>query len=132
MRIKGGIAYDRKTFEELIKKGCQLCAEEIQKQEYPPILRGRDIKRYSYEFADLWLICIPCGFTNSKSYDAVDKEKWFKEKYNAIYEFLVSSEERLSKTRSSSSKGLYKRDDQGDYWWDLRSCIYMVELTQQI
>lgn len=96
-----------------------------------PILRGRDIKRYSYEFADLWLICIPCGFTNSKSDDVIDKEKWFKENYNAIYKFLVSTEERLSKTRKSGSKGLYKRDDQGDYWWELRSCIYMDDFNKQ-
>ena len=27
-----------------------------------PILRGRDIKRYSYNWADLWLIYIPWHF----------------------------------------------------------------------
>ena len=29
-----------------------------------PILRGKDIKKYSYDFANLWIIYIPCGFTN--------------------------------------------------------------------
>jgi len=29
-----------------------------------PILRGRDIKRYYYEWAGLWVIVIPAGWTN--------------------------------------------------------------------
>ena len=33
--------------------------------------------------------------------------------------------------RSSSAKGLYKRDDQGDYWWELRSCKYMNDFNKQ-
>ena len=28
-----------------------------------PILRGKDIKRYGYDFSNRYLICIPCGFT---------------------------------------------------------------------
>ncbi|PXV64045.1 type II restriction/modification system DNA methylase subunit YeeA, partial [Dysgonomonas alginatilytica] len=42
---------DGKTKDELIEKSPKN-AEIIR-----PILRGRDIKRYGYEFADLWLIC---------------------------------------------------------------------------
>ena len=88
-----------------------------------PILRGKDIKRYTYDFANLWIICIPCGFTNlNKTGKAED---WFSNSYNAIYSYLVKTEEELSKNRSTKSKGLYKRDDQGDYWWELRSCKYM-------
>lgn len=37
----------------------------------------------------------------------------------------------LSKNRSKKSKGLYKRDDQGDYWWELRSCNYLDEFYKQ-
>ena len=37
----------------------------------------------------------------------------------------------LSKNRSKKSKGLYKRDDQGDYWWELRSCKYLDEFYKQ-
>ncbi|MDR0872011.1 MAG: hypothetical protein LBN27_00900 [Prevotellaceae bacterium] len=44
---------DGKTKDELIKKSPKN-AEIIR-----PILRGRDIKKYGYEFADLWLIYIP-------------------------------------------------------------------------
>ena len=94
-----------------------------------PILRGKDIKRYTYDFANLWIICIPCGFTNlNKTGKAED---WFSNSYNAIYSYLVKTEEELSKNRSTKSKGLYKRDDQGDYWWELRSCKYMDDFFER-
>ena len=37
----------------------------------------------------------------------------------------------LSKNKSKKSKGLYKRDDQGDYWWELRSCKYLDDFNKQ-
>lgn len=94
-----------------------------------PILRGKDIKKYSYDFANLWIIYIPCGFTNINKTGRA--EEWFSNNYNAIYTYLVKTEEELSKNRSSKSKGLYKRDDQGDYWWELRSCKYMDDFNKQ-
>ena len=52
-----------------------------------PILRGRDIKRYSYDWAGLWLIAT----FPSKHYDI--------EKYPAVKEYLLSfGMERLEQT----------------------------------
>lgn len=90
-------------------------------------LLGKDIKRYTYDFAELWIICIPCGFTNANKKG--DAEEWFSNNYKSIYTYLVNIEKELSKNRSSKSKGLYKRDDQGDYWWELRSCKYMDDFN---
>jgi len=28
-------------------------------------------------------------------------------------------------------KGLFKRDDQGDYWWELRHCDYYQEFEKE-
>ena len=89
-----------------------------------PILRGKDIKRYGYDFSNRYLICIPCGFTRKYSILS-NPEEWFKNSYPAIYHFFIYVEKKHSKTRSPKSKGLFKRDDQGDYWWELRSCKYM-------
>lgn len=77
----------------------------------------------------MWIICIPCGFTNANKKG--DAEEWFSNNYKSIYSYLVNIEKELSKNRSSKSKGLYKRDDQGDYWWELRSCKYMDEFNKQ-
>lgn len=96
-----------------------------------PILRGRDIKRYTHQYADLYIIVIPCGYTNKNSGNESNKEKWFKDNYSALYEYFINKEEELSKTRGTKSKGLYSRDDQGDYWWELRSCKYMTDFNKQ-
>ena len=95
-----------------------------------PILRGKDINRYHYNFAKLWVIYIPCGFTNHKRNNE-KPEEWFKNTYPSIYHHLVDVENELSKTRSSKSKGLYKRDDQGEYWLELRSCKYLDDFFKQ-
>jgi adenine-specific DNA-methyltransferase len=95
-----------------------------------PILRGKDIKRYSYEFAQLWVIYVPCGYTNNHKGNS-DPETWFKKTHPSIYSYLINTEMELSKNRSKKSKGLYKRDDQGDYWWELRSCKYLDDFNKQ-
>lgn len=110
-------------------KNALIASDPKSEELIRPILRGKDIKRYTYDFANLWIICIPCGFTNlNKTGKAED---WFSNSYNAIYSYLVKTEEELSKNRSTKSKGLYKRDDQGDYWWELRSCKYMDDFFEQ-
>lgn len=109
-------------------KNALIASDPKSEELIRPILRGKDIKRYTYDFANLWIICIPCGFTNlNKTGKAED---WFSNSYNAIYSYLVKTEEEFSKNRSTKSKGLYKRDDQGDYWWELRSCKYMDDFNK--
>ena len=95
-----------------------------------PILRGKDIKRYTYDFAKLWIIFVPCGFTNKNKKFEVGPEQWFKETYPSIYFYLIRTEETLSKNRNNKSKGLFRRDDKGDYWWELRSCKYLDDFNK--
>ncbi|MFU2124585.1 Eco57I restriction-modification methylase domain-containing protein, partial [Ornithobacterium rhinotracheale] len=72
-----------------------------------PILRGRDIKRYGYDFADLWLINTHNGI----------KEKGIKpiniDDYPAIKKHLDQYWSRLE-----------KRADQGVTPYNLRNCAY--------
>lgn len=76
------------------------------------------------------MIFIPSGYTNNHK-TISDAGLWFKMTFPSIYSHLIKTEEELSKIRGSKVKGLFKRDDQGDYWWELRPCKYMVELIQQ-
>ena len=48
-----------------------------------------------------------------------------------MYNYLIRTEEELSKSRGKKSKGLYQRDDKGDFWWELRSCNYMDDFNKQ-
>ena len=111
-------------------KNTLIAADPKSAELIRPILRGKDIKRYTYDFAKLWIILVPCGFTN-KNRNGVNPEIWFKSTYTSIYSYLVNTEAELSKTRSKKSKGVYKRDDQGDYWWELRSCKYLDDFNKQ-
>ena len=92
-----------------------------------PIIRGRDIKKYSYSFPGLYLINIPCGYTNSIC-TSKNKEQFMSETYPEIFNHF----EKYKNVSSSKSKGLLKRDDQGDYWWELRSCVYLDEFNGQV
>ncbi|MRX46405.1 TaqI-like C-terminal specificity domain-containing protein [Pedobacter puniceum] len=78
------------------------------------MLRGRDIKKYTYDFADIWLINIHNGV----------KEKGIKpikaEDYPAIKKHLDQYFEILA-----------KRTDKGDTLYNLRNCAYMEDFYKQ-
>jgi len=84
-----------------------------------PILRGRDIKRYYYEWAGLWVILIPAGWTN-------------KNRKNESPEFFIESQfpSLMNHLKQFEAKAK-KRDDQGDYWWELRACAYYPEFEKE-
>ncbi|MBS5980289.1 MAG: class I SAM-dependent DNA methyltransferase [Dysgonomonas mossii] len=73
-----------------------------------PILRGRDIKRYGYEWADRWLINTHNGI-KEKNIPRIDIEN-----YPAIKDHLDSYWEKIE-----------ARADQGDTPYNLRNCAYM-------
>ena len=104
----------------------RLCKEDPKSAEIlKPILRGRDIERYSYKWAGLSIIKIESGWTN-KNRGKKDPESFFKADYPAVYEHLKSMGEKKGK-----GKGLYNRDDQGGYWWELRDCDYYGEFEKE-
>lgn len=92
-----------------------------------PILRGKDIEPYFYEFANLWLISVKNGWTN-KYRKNENAETFFEKTYPAIYEYLKNVGENIPEKQR---KGLYKRYAQGDYWWELRSCGYYDSLESE-
>ena len=104
----------------------RLCQEDLKSAEIlKPILRGRDIGRYYYKWAKLWVIKIESGWTN-KNRGKKDAGSFFKDTYPAIYRHLKTMGEKKGK-----GKGLYDRDDQGDYWWELRDCDYYEEFEKE-
>jgi hypothetical protein len=104
----------------------RLCKEDPKSAEViKPILRGRDIYRYSYKWAGLWLIKIESRWTNQNR-NKKAPEIFFKESYPAVYKHLKAFGDTKGK-----GKGLYNRDDQGDYWWELRDCDYYPEFEKE-
>ena len=90
-----------------------------------PILRGRDIKRYGYDWANLWLIYIPWHFPyqfDDSIQGASEKaEKAFKEQYPAVYSHMLQFKEPLSK-RNKAETGIryewYAMQRWGAKYWE--------------
>ncbi|BEE28493.1 hypothetical protein ATCC49503_00130 [Helicobacter pylori] len=89
------------------------CTEKLIK----PILRGKDIKRYSYEWAHLWVINTHNGYTsNLKSkIPPIDIEKYpaTKAHLDAHYDTIAT------------------RSDQGDTPYHLRNCAYLEDFEKE-
>lgn len=80
-----------------------------------PILRGRDIKKYSANFADLWIVNTHNGL-KSENVDRIDVEK----DYHSIFNHFKKYEDKLQ-----------KRQDKGDHWTNLRNCAYLKEFQKE-
>jgi len=78
-----------------------------------PLLRGRDIKRYSYEFADKWLINTHNG-VKSKNIAPID----------------INNYPAIKKHLNQYSKQITKRQDQGDTPYNLRNCAYYEDFDK--
>ena len=87
-----------------------------------PFLRGRDIKRWRVEFANQYLIKIESSENKQHPWSGKPEqaaEKIFAMTYPAIHAWF----ERFR-------RALIARDDQGKYFWELRSCAYWQEFEQ--
>ena len=90
-----------------------------------PILRGRDIKRYGYNWANLWLINIPWHFPyqfdNSITGASEKAEQAFKEQYPAVYAHMLQYKDPLSK-RNKAETGIryewYAMQRWGAKYWE--------------
>ncbi|GHU66937.1 hypothetical protein AGMMS49983_17400 [Clostridia bacterium] len=70
--------------EEILKK-CETAEERERTVELiRPILRGRDIKKYGYEFADKWIILAE-----------YNSHEWLLKKYPVVFEYLSQFEKKL-------------------------------------
>jgi len=84
-----------------------------------PFLRGKDVKRWQANFANQYLIKIESSANVRHPWsDKPQKqaEKIFSKTYPAIHAHFENFRERLT-----------KRDDQGKYFWELRTCRYWDE-----
>ena len=86
----------------------RICSEDHKSIEIiKPILRGKNIKRYGYIWAGLWLIQSGFDINIPKLYPAV---------YRHLLRYIGKAK---------------KRDDQGKNWWNLRACAYYPEFEKE-
>lgn len=90
-----------------------------------PILRGRDIKRYGYNWAGLYLIWIPWHFPlhldNSIQGASEKAERAFMVQYPAVYQHLLQYKDKLS-ARNKAETGIryewYALQRWGANYWE--------------
>jgi type II restriction/modification system DNA methylase subunit YeeA len=93
----------------------KLIAENSNSTEImQPILRGRDLKKYSYEFSGLYLINTHNGVAKNN----IERIK-VKEDYPSIYNYLLSFLPQIK-----------QRQDQGKHWTNLRNCAYLEDFNK--
>ncbi len=96
-----------------ILDNCKDDAEKKRTEEIiRPILRGKDIKRYGYEWKDLWLINTHNGIKGQV-------ERIHIEDYPAIKRHLDKYWGKIE-----------KRSDKGDTPYNLRNCTYMDDFNK--
>ncbi|WP_231245616.1 class I SAM-dependent DNA methyltransferase [Helicobacter pylori] len=90
---------------------------ERTKELIKPILRGKDIKRYSYEWADLWVINTHNGYNSAlkSKIPPIDIEK-----YPATKAHLDAHWDTIA-----------TRCDQGDTPYHLRNCAYLEDFEKE-
>lgn len=101
------------TKREQILSNCQTEEERIRTEAIiRPILRGRDVARYRYNWADLWLINTHNGIKGKL-------ERIHIEDYPAIKQHLDCYWDKVM-----------SRADQGDTPYNLRNCAYLDDLNK--
>ncbi|WP_408537989.1 TaqI-like C-terminal specificity domain-containing protein [Streptococcus mutans] len=107
---------DTKKREEILNN-CQTTNERTRTDELiRPILRGKDIRRYSYEFADKYLITTYNEYTDSNGI-----------KHPSIN---INDYPAVKKHLDCYWNEINKRQDKGDTPYNLRRCAYMDDFSK--
>lgn len=126
---------DSKKRDEILSN----CVSENERQRtsdiIKPILRGRDIKRYSYEWAGLWLINTHNGYTTSdfshcETCEASRGNPQATPKIK-IPPIDISDYPALKAYLDTHWDKLAKRTDKGKTPYNLRHCAYLEEFEKE-
>lgn len=79
-----------------------------------PILRGRDLKKYSYKWDNLWMINTHNGIKKA-GIERIIAERDYPDIYSHLLPFRTELEVRQNK---------------GDHWTNLRNCAYFLEFEK--
>ena len=98
-------------------------AEPESEPLFRPYLRGQDIDRWHADGAGLWMIAMKSSGNQNWPWAGKpdsEAEATFRRTYPALYAHF-----------DGYRKELTKRQDQGQYWWELRACAYWDRFDAQ-
>lgn len=83
-----------------------------------PFLGGQDIRRYSIRKSGRYLIAIQDGWTRKHMSQSPEPKE------RAAWEWFASAYPPLAAHLAPFAEAARKRQDQGEFWWELRPCDY--------
>jgi type I restriction-modification system DNA methylase subunit len=95
-----------------------------------PILKGRNISKYSYLYDNKYMIIIPSGWTDLNR-KGIEPESFVSREFHSLINYLKKKQEEFEQKSVKRGKGLYDREDQGKYWWELRDCDYYSDFEKE-
>ncbi|MCO5253939.1 MAG: class I SAM-dependent DNA methyltransferase [Bacteroidetes bacterium] len=116
IRINFGLktGYNEAFIIDENKKSELIKTDEKNAEIIKPIIRGRDLKKYSYTFENIYLINSHNGI-KSIGLKRIETET----EYPTIYEHLKSFSPKVE-----------NRSDMGDHWSNLRNCAYLEDFEK--
>jgi hypothetical protein len=87
-----------------------------------PFLGGQDIRRYMIGANRRHLIVIPSGWTRRQMIRVEHNPAGYPER--EAWNWLFREHPQIAGHLKTFAEPLRKRQDQGDYWWELRPCDY--------
>ncbi|HLH62847.1 MAG TPA: Eco57I restriction-modification methylase domain-containing protein [Ktedonobacteraceae bacterium] len=88
-----------------------------------PVLRGEDLRPWYQENEGRWLICLPYGWTVETFPDVKPEEM-------LAWEKLATRHPGLAAHLEPFAEAGRKRQDKGQFWWELRPCDYYDAFEQ--
>lgn len=101
---------DSRTRDTLIRKDPS-CSPLLKK-----MLRGEDLRPWYQEDEGRWLIAIPSGWTRTTFDKPINEEE--------AWQALTKRHPSIAAALSPYTNPGKRRQDKGEYWWELRSCNY--------
>jgi len=100
-----------------------------------PILRGRDTRRYYADYKDYWILNIPKGYTikTKLGIGGVVLEpvpSYGNVKFDEAWDWFSANHPLVAGHLAFFKQKAEKREDQGDFWWELRACSYIAEFEK--
>jgi hypothetical protein len=132
--LNSAFHFEKDTRDDLIK------SDKNNSEFIYPLLRGKDIKRWKYDYSDWFMLFIPWHFPlhndPSIAKASIEAEDALKKDYQAIYNHLVQFKDELS-SRNKDETGIryewYALQRYGSNYWTefLKEKIVWIEISDR-
>lgn len=89
-----------------------------------PLVRGEDLRPWYQENEGRWLLCLPYGWTMATFPELITRDE------DAAWHKLQTSYPAIAEYLEPFTQAGRKRQDKGQFWWELRACDYYAEFEK--